>query len=217
MSQGPSYWFDTRIYLAVSALLLIVIGYYNAYVSILGAVLLVALYLYGRERHTQQQKAITAYLESMTHHVDQASYYALQNLPLGIAIVDQAGAMHWHNSVLADWAQREVLPGDSIMEIWPELPLEKMLGKAGLEVMHFDDKHYQIIYKPVVDYQQDQKLMILYITDITSTETVREECRGALPVIAHIQIDNYDDVLKGLNESQRTSIPAEVNQQLWNG
>lgn len=214
MSQGPSVWFDTRIYLAVSAALLIVIGFYNIYAALFGVILLFALFLYGRERQEQQQKAMAAYLESMTHHVDQASYYALQNLPLAIAIIDQTGSLHWHNSVLADWAGEEIIPGRSILEIWPELPLDQMKGKSGMEVVHLDSRHYQIIYKPAVDYNAEQKLMILYITDITSTETVREECRAALPVIAHIQIDTYDDVLKGLNENQRTAIPAEVNQQL---
>lgn len=214
MPQGPSFWFDTRMYLAVSTTLLIVIGFYNIYASALGAILLFVLYLYGRERQAQQQKAITAYLESMTHHIDQASYYALQNLPLAIAIIDQTGALHWHNSVLADWVEDEITPGQPIQELWPDLPLEHMKEQSGLEAVQLGSKYYQIIYKPVADYNAEQKLMILYITDITSTETVREECRGALPVFAHIQIDNYDDVLKGLNESQRTAIPGEVNQQL---
>lgn len=215
MPKGPSFWFDTRIYLAVSAILLIIIGFYNVYASLLGVLLLFILFLYARERQQQQQKAMTAYLESMSHHVDQASYYALQNLPLAIAITDQNGALHWHNSVLADWAEEEIIPGSSIREIWPELPLDRMIEKSGTEVLHLDNKHYQVIYKPVDDdYNIERKLMILYITDITSTETVREECRAALPVLAHIQIDNDDDVLKGLNESQRTAIPAEVNQRL---
>ncbi|MCX7779430.1 MAG: DHH family phosphoesterase [Negativicutes bacterium] len=214
MAQGPSFWFDTRIYLAVSAALLVVIGFYNHYAAVLGAILLYVLYLYGRERQLERQKALTAYLESMTHHIDQASYYALQNLPLAIAIVDQTGAIHWSNSVLSDWADQEILPGQAIQDIWPEMPLAKMQDQAGMEIVHFGPKHYQIIFKPVVDYHAEQKLMILYITDITSTETVREECLGARPVIAHIQIDNYDDVLKGLSESQRTAIPAEVNQKL---
>jgi c-di-AMP phosphodiesterase-like protein len=214
MSRGPSFWFDTRIYLAVSAALLVVISFYNHYAAVLGAILLYVLYLYGRERQLERQKALTAYLESMTHHVDQASYYALQNLPLAIAIVDQAGAIHWHNSVFGDWAGREILTGESILTIWPDMPIDRMTDKAGVEIVHFPSRHYQVIFKPVTNYNDEKKLTILYISDITSTETVREECLSGRPVIAHIQIDNYDDVLKGLNESQRTAIPAEVNQIL---
>lgn len=214
MSQDPSFWFDMRIYLAVAAVLLLVIGFYNIYASLLGVIPLYALYRYGRERQSQRQKALTAYLESMTHHIDQASYYALQNLPLAIAIVSDSGTLHWHNSVFAEWSEKEILSGHSLKEVWPELPLDRMVDKSGVEIVQFGAKHYQVIFKPVADYQAEHKLMLLYMTDITATETVRMECRLSLPVVAHIQIDNYDDVLQGLNESQRTAIPAEVNQQL---
>lgn len=215
MSQGPSFWFDARVYLSVSAALIVVVSFYNMYAGLLGGILLCALYLYGRDRQFERQKALTAYLESMTHHVDQASYYALQNLPLAIAIIGEKGEIHWHNSVLAEWAEREIVSGQSIFDIWPDLPLDKLSDKAGVETLQLGARHYQVIYKPVVDYKaSDEPLLILYITDITSTETIREECCGALPVIGHIQVDNYDDVLKGLSESQRTAIPAEVNQKL---
>ena len=56
--------------------------------------------------------------------------------------------------------------------------------------------------------------MILYISDITASEKVRVECMGAMPTVAYIQIDNYDDVLQGLNETQRTGVLAEVNRLL---
>ena len=56
--------------------------------------------------------------------------------------------------------------------------------------------------------------MIIYITDITTREVIRTKYYGAMPVLVHIQVDNYDDVLKGLSESQRTSVLSEVHQKL---
>ena len=215
MPNGPSFWFDTRIYLAVAAALLVIIVFYNPYVAALGAILLGALYSYGRERHLQQQRALSSYLYSMTHNIEQGSSHALKNLPLVMIIVDRKGRLYWYNDVLTEWFQEEeVKVGHSILVLCPSLPLEKNWGKSGREVFTADDKYYQIIYKPVDYIADEMELMIYYISDITASEKIKVECQDAVPVIAYIQIDNYDDVLQGLNENQRTSVLAEVNKLL---
>ena len=215
MPNGPSFWFDTRIYLAVAAALLVIIVFYNPYVAALGAILLGALYSYGRERHLQQQRALSSYLYSMTHNIEQGSSHALKNLPLVMIIVDRKGRLYWYNDVLTEWFQEEEIKvGHSILVLCPSLPLEKNWGKSGREVVTADDKYYQIIYKPVDYIADDMELMIYYISDITASEKIKVECQDAVPVIAYIQIDNFDDVLQGLNENQRTSVLAEVNKLL---
>jgi len=214
MPQGPSFWFDTRIYLAVVAALLVVVAFYNHYLAVLGIVLLYALFLYGRDRHMERRKALSEYIESMTHNIDQASAYALQNLPLAIAIVDEKGQLYWSNGVLTDW-MGDVLPGQSLFDALPTLEVEKIWGKYGVFTEKSGLKHYQIIHKPLeADKAGGQTFLILYISDITRSETIKAECQGAMPAFAYIQIDNYDDVLKGLNDTQRTAILAEVNRQL---
>lgn len=220
MSRGPSFWFDTRVYLAVSASLLVVILFYNKYVAVIGAILLYLLYLYGRERHLQRQKELSAYLDLMSENIGQAARYALQNLPLAIAIVDETGKLHWFNSVLAAWSGTELAPGDRLAGFWPEIDLARLWGKAGFETFHVGGKHYQAVYKPLAGPEPgSQPLMIFSFTDITASETVKLRCEGAMPVLAYIQIDNYSDVLKGLSESQRSGILAEVNRRLgeWVG
>jgi len=215
MPNGPSFWFDTRIYLAVAGALLVIIVFYNPYVAALGAILLVALYSYGRERHLQQQRALSSYLYNMTHNIEQGSSHALKNLPLVMIIVDRKGRLHWYNEVLTEWFEpEEIKVGHSILVLCPSLPLEKNWGKSGREVFTVDDKYYQTIYKPVEQIADDMELMIFYISDITASEKIKVECQDAVPVMAYIQIDNYDDVLQGLNESQRTSVLAAVNKLL---
>lgn len=214
MPNGPSFWFDTRIYLAVAAALLVIIVFYNPYVAILGAILLGALYLYGHERHIQQQRALSSYLYSMTHNIEQGSSHALKNLPLVMIIVDRTGRLYWYNDVLTEWFDEEIKVGHSILGLCPSLPLEKNWGKSGQEIFCADDKYYQIIYKPV-DYEADNvELMIFYISDITACEKVKVKSLDAAPVMITIQIDNYDDVLQGLSENQRTSVLGEVNKLL---
>lgn len=214
MPQGPSFWFDTRIYLAVAAALLVVIVFYNPYVAVLGAILLGSLYLYGRERHIERQKALNSYLYTMSHSIEQGASYALKNLPLVMIIINREGKLYWYNDVLAEWFDDKIKIGQSIITVCHDFPLDKIWGKSGREVFTTQDKYYQIIYEPVDEQMEDIELMLVYISDITASEKVKVECMNSVPVLVYIQIDNYDDVLQGISESQRTSVLAEVNKLL---
>jgi c-di-AMP phosphodiesterase-like protein len=214
MPQGPSFWFDTRIYLAVATALLVVIVFYNPYVAVLGAILLVSLYLYGRERHIERQKELDSYLYTMSHCIEQGASYALKSLPLVMMIIDKEGKLYWFNDVLMEWFEDEVSLGQSIMTICPEFPLDKVWGKPGREEFATEDHYYQIIHEPIENGFENMDLTIAYISDITVSEKARAESADSVPVMAYIQIDNYDDVLQGLTESQRTSVLAEVNKLL---
>ena len=134
MSQRPSFWFDTRIYLAVSALLILIICFYNLPAAVLGVILLWALYLYGRERYLDRQQAMNDYMDAMSLNVGQASLYALQNLPLAIAIIEQSGRLYWRNGVLSDWSGMDLQAGDGIQRAWPQIDPDGFWGRAGLEI-----------------------------------------------------------------------------------
>lgn len=213
MPQGPSFWLDTRIYLVVAAVLLLVIVFYNKYVAVLGAILLIALYLYSRDRHNEQQKAFNEYLDKMVHSVEEITTYALKNLPLAMVIVDADGKVRWCNSTLFEWVGDDLKADDSVLRLWPELPFEEMWGQSGRQVFNAADKHYQAIYKPLENTRADN-LMVLYVSDITCCEQERVACNAAMPVLAYIQIDNYDDVLQGLTDNQRADLLLEVNKAL---
>lgn len=212
MSQGPSFWFDTRIYLSVAAVLLAVILFYNQYAAVLGAVLLYALYLYGRERHLERRKALNAYVESITSRVDEACLYALQGLPVAIVLVDGKGAIHWCNQVLTEWTAGEGRSGENIYDLWPQMPEDSFTESAGAFTFAAVEKYYHVLYRVTGD--DPQALRFCYITDITEMQELRLKVQNLMPVFTYIQIDNYDDVLKGLNETQKTSLLAAVNQNL---
>lgn len=214
MFKGPSFWFDTRVYLAVSLALLLIISFYNPYLGLLGVVLLYALYLYGKERCSDFQKAWTEYFHSMTHHVDQASSYALQHLPLAIAIIDKNGNLLWSNSILREWI-RDISSTDVLSYFATDLDIGQIWGKSGMLAGEKENRYYQIVHKPVENKgSAEEELMILYISDISASEIVKTDCCKAMPVLMYIQIDNYHDVLKGLTDAERSAILAEVNRHL---
>lgn len=210
MSQGPSFWFDTRIYLAVTAVFLLIISYYNPYAATLGAVLLYVLYLYGRERYTCRQREVNAYLEDMGRCLNTAAAHVFDTFPLAIVILDEQGIIQWRNAMLAKWITESADIGQALAKVWPTLPLDKIIGKEGKTRFEANLHHYEVIHL----VPEDSTLTVLYLSDITEAEAAKQACAYIQPVLAYIQIDNYNDALTGLNESQRTAILGEVNRLL---
>lgn len=210
MPQGPSFWFDTRIYLAVTAAFVLIISYYNPYAATLGAVLLYVLYLYGRERYNSRQREVNAYLEDMGRCLDNAAAQVFDKMPLAIVIIDEQGNIQWRNTMLTKWVNESVEPGQSLLKIWPALPLEKIVGKDGQTSFETNTRHYEIIHRVAAE----TSYTVLYLSDMTEIEADKQASSQLQTVLAYIQIDNYNDALTGLTESQRTAILGEVNRLL---
>lgn len=212
MPQGPSAWFDARVYLSVVAALLLIIVYYNPYIAVLGAIVLFVLYKYGRERNLARRRELAQYLDAMAFNRDAAVQYALQHLPVAIALVDEEGTLHWSNSVFADWAPQPVEQGRPVYTAWPELVPDRIWGRTGTDVIHTpNDRHYQVLYRPVDTLPGDGKrYMLLYILDITASERVKVHCYGVQPVVGLVQLDNYDELMQGVEETARSAIITTV-------
>ena len=56
--------------------------------------------------------------------------------------------------------------------------------------------------------------MALYIQDVTGHEELKGTYQQSRTVLLYIQIDNYDEVMQGQTEAERTSLLLAVNQSL---
>ncbi|MBP2642381.1 MAG: phosphoesterase RecJ domain protein [Firmicutes bacterium] len=219
MVRGPSLWFDTRIYLAVAAVLLMIIVFYNKFLAVIGAILLCALYLYGRERHNQQHEDLAAYLDAMTQDIGRASLEWMEDLPVGMAFVNAEGKICWFNKLLTEWSDTGIKTGDSIEISWPQIEMSRIWGKEGQKSFIRGTHCYEVNYKPLSGLSPfREEVLTLCFADITDGG-MENKRHWLMPVLAYIQIDNYTDVLKSLDESQRSAILASVNQYIteWVG
>ncbi|MBP2633336.1 MAG: diguanylate cyclase and phosphoesterase, partial [Firmicutes bacterium] len=58
MPRNSSVWVDIRIHLVVVVGLLLVIMIYNKYVAFIGLILLISLFVYGRQRCNDRQQEL---------------------------------------------------------------------------------------------------------------------------------------------------------------
>lgn len=219
MPRNSSAWVDIRVHLLIVAALLAILFLYNPYIAGIGLILLVTLFIYGRERCRERQRALEAHYEQVIKNVNALSNYAIERLPVAILVAGRDGRVKWCNDELAGWLGGRPETGAPLAGFWENLHLQPLWGKAGELVFSDRERFYKACYRPVFVPEDEDGLMVFYVTDVTAFERMKREKVMATPVLSYIQIDNYDEVLQGLSESQRTATVAEVNRLLdaWVG
>ena len=90
---------------AVLVLLLLLLAYLNWAIAILALIIVVAAYLVNYNTLHNRRRLAREQFSAMMKNVTQASNFALQNLPMGIVLVNKQGTLVWNNSVFADWVK----------------------------------------------------------------------------------------------------------------
>lgn len=208
--------------------LLVVVATYNWQVGLLATIIAIAILAFIGHRAKKRRDRLTEYLETMASNMEQTTHYALQNLPLAIAIVDNLSNVRWSNSVFNDWIGIDAGKTQRIKGMSIALRLDKLWGKSGYFTDTIDGKTYRIYHK-FIEAPADQKAspedvngharrgyMAFYYNDISETVKACKAAENAMPVFAYIQIDNFDDVAKGMSDIDYTNLWAEVNNIIVN-
>ncbi len=195
----------------IMVLLLAVIAIYNWVIALLALILIIGAYVLTRKNTTERNREISQFFDAISQSVDQASTYAVQNLPIGIAIVDMQSSLCWANSVFRDWVG-DIDNDQKLDHIMPNLNIDKFWGKFGYFFEHIGERYYRVVYKYLqTEGSDDDNYLILYFEDITETEIQKMNCIASVPVFCDIEIDNMEEVAKGLSAVQQATLWTNVN------
>lgn len=200
------------VYLTVILILLALIAVYNWVIAALACILIAGVSVLTHKSDTERNREITRYFDAISQSVDQATTYAVQNLPIGIAIVDKDSALCWANSVLLDWVGASVQENERIDKAMENLNVDRIWGKTGYFYETINDRQYRVVYKSLSDELSDGNgYLILYFDDVTETEHQKALFMKSIPVFASIEIDNMEEVAKGMSAVQQATLWTDVN------
>ncbi len=218
MPRNLNAWIDIAIIHLAALLLVVVLFLYNWYIGAASLMVWCATLFFGYERCRYRSEEFAHYCHTVISNVNDASNYALDNLPQMIVITDKSGRLQWFNKELEKHIR--VIPeyGMSINKgedaFWPELDLNSIWGKNGETVFIHENVHYKVKYVPIATKDDSCGLMALYVIDDTPFQLLKRIHANSRSVLMYIQIDNYNDVLKGLNDAEKNSLIFEANKMI---
>ncbi len=208
-----------NLYLVVIALLVIGLAFYNLLLGILGAFILLSLIVYNWLSDRNKSRKWRKYVEALSTNIDNAARYAVFNLPVPLVVIDIDGKINWYNSKFTDMVAEKSVMGKGIVNIIPALNLEAFKLSENQEAVRIGDRTYDV-YANMVNLEDDnpQNLVImLYWFDVTPLTDLQMRYEEEKPVLALINVDNFEDVMNETKEEKIPFLTSEIEKRvnLW--
>ena len=209
-----------RLYFIALVLFTVASAFFNIYLTIAEAAVVVMLYLYFRRSNNRRKREILKYIDNVTCNIDVATKDTMVNAPLPMVIFKpETDEVIWSNErFLALTGEREHLFDTKLSAAVPDFSSRWLMeGKNECPTeVHVGDSRFMVFGHLVRtdDKNRQSFLATTYWVDVTEFSTVREEYYAARPVAAIVQLDNYEELLKGLTDNASSALLSEINARL---
>ena len=237
MPRILSAWPDSVINLAVMSVMVVTLSQYNKILGAMAFLVWALLIWFALIRRKDREKRFKEYTENVVGNFNDMMYYAMTKLPEGILVVDEDRRLQWCNSIMQDFA--EVLPqqGMDVEEFWEGLLPEEIFSSASDEKNSEQQegeyqvkslrrrktadgtpeefyRHFMVKYRHLQANADYSRMVVLFARETTPYEDLKIEYSQSRTAILYVQIDNYDEVMQGLTEAEKTSLMLSVSEIL---
>jgi len=217
--MGNPFKETSNLYLVVIGVLVAGIAYFDLLLGFLGLFLLIGLIVYNWLTDRAKARKWKKYVEAISTNIDSAARYAVFNLPVPLVVIDFDGKINWYNSKFTDMVTEKSVMGKSILNLVPTLILEQFKNNEQQEGVRIGDKSYNV-FANMVNLEDDNpqnSVIMLYWFDVTAYTKLKKHYDEEKPVLALINVDNFEDVMNETKEDKIPFVSSEIEKRinLW--
>ena len=205
----------TKIYLAIIAILLIVICVYNPWLILPSVIIYTLLLVYAYWTNNKRQEELTEHIKNLTFSLDKVAKIALVNSPFPLVIAETNGNLIFRNTKF----------NQEFANIDINNYLTKILNDVKLEIKNNDKKEkiYDEVqidkktYKLYGDYMplKDEYIITIYFVDDTKLVELENLFDNKDMYIGLIMIDNYEEIIQRIADDEKPQLMAEIEKKLY--
>ena len=205
----------TKIYLAIIAILLIVICVYNPYFIVPSVIIYILLLMYAYWTNNKRQEELTEHIKNLTFSLDKIAKIALVNSPFPLVIAETNGNLIFRNTKF----------NQEFANIDINNYLTNILNDVKLEIKNNDKKEkindeIQIgkkTYRLYGDYMplKDEYIITIYFVDDTKLVELESLFDNKDIYIGLIMIDNYEEIIQRIPDDEKPQLIAEIEKSLY--
>ena len=214
-------WKEAAVYILLIVLLVAGVCMLQPLFIPAGVLLLIVVIWFARRSHNSKQLMLSGYLDDVIRNIERTVHYSTKNLDVGMAVFSSDGKLQWKNEKFQELTGLKSLEGKKPEEVLPLPPnsFETMCVKDDSRVIKLKKRYYLMRYYSVSNQNnKDGKkgdmsgTLMLYLTDVTEWELLKQRFAEERLCLAYIRFDNYEDVMKGMTESARSNLNGEVGE-----
>lgn len=210
---------NTKLYMLIIGILiasLFLLG--NIYEGLIGLVIFGFLVYYNLKNSRLRSDEWSRFVEDLSENLDVAGRNTLSQIPMPLVIVNNEGKILWMNSNFVQLASKNTY-GKDITTIIKDFNVQKVLEKhiTLFEKVPFENEIYNVLISPIEvksDKQGKKYILILYFINKTDYYTIYEMYNDNKQIVALIEVDNYDEVIKSTEDAVRPVLIAEIDKRI---
>ena len=215
---------NLKFYFAVMLLFAVAAIPVNWQLALAEGTLTVLLYFYFRQSNQKRRQGVLQYIDSVTGSVDTASKSTLINSPLPTLVFrPDTGEIIWSNESFLQLAGvREHLFEMRLSEAVPDFQVQWLLSgkQESPERVELNNHRFRVYGRLVRSRNRTgvQSLVATtYWVETTEADHLREVYEASRPVAAILMLDNYEDLMKACEDTQRSAVLAQIDEklQIW--
>ena len=209
---------ETKLSLTVVFIASITLFFYNIYIGFIFFIIYLYMLIYNWKLSIIRKKKLSDSIKNLNFDIDQITKKIVMNSPTPICVIEFDGSISIYNEKFYNLVNKEDLVGKNIDTIIENLNLSKVLNESNQMYTDivFNERDYTVIYN-VVKKEEDNKtkyFMILYFEDKTDYLSLSKSYDNEKNVIALLQIDGFNEVLKSTPEDNRLLLSVDIEKIL---
>ncbi|MCC5909551.1 MAG: DHH family phosphoesterase [Clostridiaceae bacterium] len=209
---------DTRIYIFIIGILIAIVSFYNMHIAIVGVFLLTYLIYHNLKITNIRRVEWTKYIEGLSSDIDSATKQSILNMPIPLTMVEIDGKINWYNRKFLDIIDKNELLEKNIEDIIPGFKIKDILQPQEKKVVRasIQDRSFKVLYNIIKSSKHNHSsyIIMLYWIEDTNHENLKKKYNEEKPVVALVQIDNFDEVMQSTEDSNRPLVIAEIDHKV---
>ena len=208
-------------YLWIIFIYIIVIAVLDFKVALAGLAVFAILAFYNIKTNHIKRRELIKYIENLTFDIDSATKGTLLNFPLPLVVLESDGVIVWYNSLFRNIFAGADLLERAISHFVENLKLEELAKdtKNISKEVEINNKHYTMLGNYITaeeECKNNNGVLMLYFIDNTSHIELKQKYDEEKEMAGIILIDNYEDIVQGIDDAHVAQIFAEVDAKINN-
>ncbi len=211
----------TKIYLAIIALLIIIICINRPVFIVPGIILLVLITLYSYWTNNKRNAELSRQIQNLTMTMDGTAKKSLINSPFPLIIMETTGSIIWKSSKFVyEFANIDInnYLVDILEEIKEDIEAEQDKKQQTIsKTVHIGNKIYRLLGEYIRSKQNEKSeyITILYFLDITQYVKDKKKFEDGKTCVGILMLDNYEEIMQRIDVETRPQVLAEIEKIIY--
>ena len=211
----------TKIYLAIIALLLIIICINKPVFIAPGIILFILIIIYSYWTNSKRNAELSRQIQNLAMTMDGTAKKSLINSPFPLIIIETTGNIIWKSSKFVyEFANIDI--NNYLIDILEEIEedIEAQQDKKQKTItkkVQIGNKIYSVLGEYIRSKQNDKSeyITILYFLDITQIMKEKKKYEDSRTCVGILTVDNYEEIIQRIDVENRPQVIAEIEKVIY--